>query len=376
MKKLLIDVNSIVPYYLNGKMTGIGRTTLELIQALGKIKNLPFEVTLYSQNMKGIGARNTKLPFKYLHFYYPNTENYNKLLAKTPLKEWCTGYDLMHIPHNFDHLHRPERCLITLHDALFMKMQEQAFGHDKMKLTVPPLMHQCAHIVTCSGSSKRDIIETMGISPEKVDVIYWGVKHEIFHPLPQESVSTYLQQQELGNSYFLSVSCNAERKRTDILVRGFLDFCKYQQSKHDLVLVWRNPPKTLLEEINRHPAKGRIHFVSQVSDAELAMLYNGASALFFPSVYEGFGLPILEAMACGTPIFTCRNSSLSEIGGDAVFYLDEPIEKSIPQTMKKWEEGTFSHQENIKEGLIRSQLFTWEKTATAYVNLYEWLLNP
>lgn len=376
MKRLLIDVNSLVPYYLNGKMTGIGRTTLELVQALGKLKNPPFEITLYSQNMKGIGAKNTRLPFKYCHFYYPNREKYNKLLAKTSLKEWCTGYDLMHIPHNFDYLHRPERCLITLHDALFMKMQEEAFGHDKMKRLVPPLMHQCAHIATCSVSSKRDIIETMGIDPEKIDVIYWGIKHDIFHPLPKEEVSAYLQSQKLEHPYFLGVSCNAERKRTHILVRCFLDFCKHQQAVHDLVLVWQTPPNELMEEIKKHPYGERIHFISLVSDEELAKLYNGASALFFPSAYEGFGLPILEAMACGTPVFTCRNSSLNEIGGDAAHYLDEPIEISIPQVMAKWEKGFPDSRRRIEEGLMRAQMFSWEKTAEAYVSLYDKLLNP
>ena len=105
MKRLLIDINSIVPYYVTGKVNGIGRTTLELIQALAGIKNLPFEVVLYSQNMKGIGGRNTGLPFKTKHLYLPHREKIDKLLARFPIKECLTGYDIMHIPHNFEYVY-------------------------------------------------------------------------------------------------------------------------------------------------------------------------------------------------------------------------------------------------------------------------------
>ena len=95
MKKLLIDANPIVPYYVFGKVNGIGRTTLELIQALAQIDNLPFEVILYSQNMKGIGGRNIGLPFKNCHVYLPHREKIDRLLAKFPMRECLTGYDLM-----------------------------------------------------------------------------------------------------------------------------------------------------------------------------------------------------------------------------------------------------------------------------------------
>ena len=224
MKRLLIDVNSIVPYYVTGKVTGIGRTTLELIQALAKIPELPFEVTLYSQNMKGIGGRNTGLPFKNKHLYLPHREKVDRLLARFPVREWFTGYDLMHIPHNFEYVYRPDKCVVTLHDALFMKMQESVFEHEKMKQIVPPFMHQCKHIITCSEASKRDIVETMGVNPEKITVIYWGVKHDIFFPQKDKlSVRDKLQSKfKLSNPYFLSVSCNAERKRTDVLVRSYI----------------------------------------------------------------------------------------------------------------------------------------------------------
>lgn len=372
MKKLLIDVDSIVPYYVFGKVNGIGRTTLELIQALSKIGALPFETELYSQNMKGIGGRNTGLPFKNRHLYLPHRENVDRLLARFPVREWLTGYDLMHIPHNFEYVHRPDKCVVTLHDALFMKIQETAFDHGKMRRLVPPFMHQCRHIITCSEASKRDIVETMGIAPEKITVIYWGVKHDIFYPqndklAVKESINTKFK---LSAPYFLSVSCNAERKRTDVLVRSYLALSRQQQLQHDLVLVWGNPPQSLMDEIQQSGFSRRIHFLKNISDADLSLLYNGAKALFFPSSYEGFGLPILEAMACGTPVVTSNNSSLGEIASDAAIYLSEPVFESLIDAMERLEKDMIEVDSLIKKGLNRASDFTWTKTAHATVQVY------
>lgn len=376
-KRLLIDINSIVPYYVSGRLNGIGRTTLELIQALSKVPDLPFEIVLYSQNMKGIGGRNTGLPFKNKHLYLPHREKIDRLLARFPVREWFTGYDLMHIPHNFEYVYRPDRCVVTLHDALFMKMQESAFEHEKMKQIVPPFMHQCKHIITCSEASKRDIVETMGIQPEKITVIYWGVKHDIFFPQKDKlSVRDKLQSKfKLSNPYFLSVSCNAERKRTDVLVRSYITLSNKQPLSHDLVLVWGNPPISLLEEVKNSRVTNRIHFLKNISDEDLALLYNGADAMFFPSSYEGFGLPLLEAMACGTPVVTCHNSSLGEIAGDAALYLDEPVLNSLMEVIMKFEQHKLEPDSMIEKGLERAALFNWEKTAKDTIQVYSKMLN-
>lgn len=377
MKKLLIDANPIVPYYVFGKVNGIGRTTLELIQALAQIDNLPFEVTLYSQNMKGIGGRNTKLPFKNCHVYLPHREKIDKLLAKFPVRECLTGYDLMHIPHNFEYVHRPEKCVVTLHDALFMKIQEKAFEHEKMKVIVPPFIQKCKHVITCSNASKKDIIETMEIAPEKVSVIYWGVKHDIFYPQPNKTrIKQELQSKfNIANPFYLSVSCNAERKRTDVLVNSYLTLLKDKQITHDLVLVWGNPPQTLLNEIKRSGFQTRIHFLKNISDTDLALLYNGATAMFFPSSYEGFGLPLLEAMACGTPVVTCRNSSLDEIAGEAAIYLEEPVSESLINTLNDIEQNHFDFNTLIEKGIKRAKDFNWKETAEKMVLVYSKALN-
>lgn len=377
MKKLLIDVNSIVPYYVSGKINGIGRTTLELIQALADIDDLPFEIELYSQNMKGIGGRNIGLPFECSHFYLPHRDKLNKILARYPIREWFTGYDIMHIPHNFEYVHRPEKCIVTLHDALFMHIQEKTFAHEKMKEIVPPFISQCRHIITCSEHSKKDIVETMGVDPQKISVIYWGVKHEVFFPMQvsKEMLVNDLSLPLRNTGYFLSVSCNNERKRTNVLVESYLKYGEFESPVNDLVLVWSNPPKELIEKIAYSKVKDHVHFLSNISDNQLSLLYNGATALFFPSMFEGFGLPLLEGMACGTPIVTCRNSSLDEIGGEVAFYLSDPIDEGIIEMMKIFNADSVDCRQRVKAGIKRASLFTWERTAEQTVKVYEKSLN-
>jgi glycosyltransferase involved in cell wall biosynthesis len=373
MKRILLDVNSIVPYLVSGRTTGIGRTTMELVEALANYsKELPFKISLYSQNMKGIGAKDLNSPFDSVHFYVPNREKYNKILAYTPLKEWCSPYDLMHLPHNFGYFHQPEKTLVTLHDALFMRIEEKAFNHKQMREQVPALMHKCKGIITCSEASKRDIVDTMQIDPQKIDVVYWGVKHEVFYFLPDKEKLSHLlsTMMDIRKPYFLSVSCNAERKNTHHLVEAYLNLCK-QNPENDLVLVWGNPPEFVIQMIQKSGYENRVQFVSNISDSELAFLYNGATAMIFPSSYEGFGLPILEAMACGCPVVTCNNSSLSEVGGNAALYLNTSAISDIEILLAGFENNDFNLHELKEKSIVQATKFNWQNTAIKHIDVYK-----
>lgn len=376
MKRLLIDVNSAVPYFVKGTVNGIGRATIELVRVLSKIDNLPFEVMLYSQNIKGVGFDATT-PFRQKHLYLRNNATWNRCLAKWPIREWLTGYDLMHIPHNFEYVHRPERCIVTIHDALFMKMDDPVFDYSVIRQRVPELARRCRHIITCSDSSKRDIMETMDIPEEKITVVYWGYDKDIFRPLDdQDSLQQKIAKRfGVQRPYLFTLSCQAKRKRADVLLECFIDYCAKGDCPFDLVMLWSNPPARLLQLAEARKVSDRLHFIKNVGDEELTMLYNGATAMFFPSQYEGFGRPLMEAMACGTTVVTCRNSSLEEIAGDAAIYLDEPVSESIPIVMSGLAEGKYPIAELRHKGLRRAQTFSWERFAKQMVTVYKQCLD-
>lgn len=368
-KRLCIDINSLIPLYL-GRYGGVARTTLDLIRSLDKMKdNIPFEIILYSQNMKGIKGENFDFSFKSKHLYVPNRKEYNEILKTIPLKELFLNYDLMHIPHNYDWAVNPQKTVITLHDALFFSYPEEFLGHDYARKYYPKLAQACKGIVTCSQSSKNDIVKYMNVPEEKVTVIYWGISNEIFFPESDENVKLFKEKYQIRNPYFTMVSCVTGRKNTISLIRSFSQYRK-EGGKNDLVLLWKNPPLEILKEFAEEINEKQIHFLSGLNEVDLRCLYSGAASSFFPSKYEGFGLPVLESLACGTPVVTCSNSSLGEIGGTMAFYTEPEDLDKMSQYMLDFE----SNKESVfraKDEMVRyAGEFSWEKTAKKYVEFY------
>lgn len=369
MKRLLIDANPVVPYFVSGHVSGIGRTTKELIEALAKVPDLPFEIMLYSQNMKGIGGRNLDVPFKNRHLYLPNRGPVNKVLSHLPVREWLARYDIMHITHNFEYVAHPEKCIVTLHDAMFYSYPEDFFNCEFARQNYYKLARKAKAIITCSENSKREILEYMNVPEEKISVIPWGVNRNLLYP---HEVKT--NKWSGSEPYFTSVSCDRGRKNTINLLKAYREFAK-DIPLHHLILVWRNPTPEALELADKSELKGKVHFASNLSNEELADIYAGATASFFPSRYEGFGLPILESMACGTPVVTCANSCLPEVGGEAAIYVDPDDTVAMRGWMEKFESGSIDMNALVKKSILQAEKFTWERCALETIEVYKKCLD-
>jgi glycosyltransferase involved in cell wall biosynthesis len=369
--KILIDANPIVPYYALGRNNGIGRTCIELIKALDKIRDeLPFEIELYTQNVKGVSGRSLNTNFKSHHVYLRNTSFGINLAKKLRLREIISNYTLQHITHNCENVVDPSKCIVTVHDAMFMKLDVDNFDYDKARTIYPKFIRNCKHVITCSEYSKKDIIELIGVPEENISVIPWGIDHDIFFEEKNKDDIRIRLRNEFGlnSPYFLSVSCDAERKRTDKLIETYL---KLDNPHNDLVLVWANPP----ENIKRICENTRIHLISDISNDALRMLYNCATAAINPTSYEGFGLPILEAMACGCPTITCHNSSLPEVGKDIAIYIDEPIELNLPKLMHQLDMNEIDTRSRVHAGIIWANTFQWEYTSRQTAKVYAKVLG-
>jgi len=369
-KRVCIDINSIVPLSHRGYLSGVGRTTLELVEAFAAIKEeLPFELILYTQNIKGVTAKTFNLPFESKHIYLRNKPEYSKVIQFLRLKEILINYDLFHIPHNFGYTARPDKTVLTIHDAMFFSYSESFLGHDFARENYPQLAKKCKGIVTCSESSKRDIVEYMNVAEEKVTVIPWGVSDKQFFPESEEIIKQVCQKYEIRNNYFIMASCDIGRKNTELLMENYRNYIR-EKGQYDLVLIWKNPPTRLLEKYKEEIENKHIHFVGGISDADLRALYSGAIASFFPSKYEGFGLPILESLACGTSIVTCRNSSLPEIGKETAFYVSEDSSTEMADLMLEFERGKYDLKEQKSKALKHVQKYSWKNAAEAYIQFY------
>ena len=370
-KRLLIDANSTIVRKGQSYIPGVGRTTLDLIRALAQIDDLPFEIVLYSQTVRGRRLQYYKLPFKSINFPLPGNSRMRKVTGTLPIRELFIGYDLLHIPHNFDYVYAPEKTVVTIHDAMFFSYPEDFLGHASARERYPELARKCKAIVTCSRSSKNDIVHYMNIPPEKVTVIPWGVNTDTFYPQNGDDSSRYLRDTfGINRPYFFSVSCDVGRKNTISLARAYKKFLE-ERANHDLVLVWKSPPDEYIKECSREIGNKRIHILKSVTDDELRMLYSNATAMFFPSKYEGFGLPVLESMACGTPVVTCRNSSLHEAGGDAALYTGPDDIDHMVAIMEQFDSGNYDIMKLRSISLEHAKKYSWEKTARAYTRFYE-----
>ena len=361
MKRVAIDVNSVMPLYSRNWISGIGRTTKELVEEFDRTENLPFEIMLYSQNTKGISGKRIGLHFASRHLYLPHKPTVNRLIGMTHLRELATGYDLLHIPHNFEWVRRPEKTVVTIHDALFFAQPDEVYDYEYAQRTYPTLARRCRAIITCSESSKRDIVKYMDVAEDKVFVCPWGYRKDLFHPN---------KGKKTGYPYFLCVSCSTGRKNTMAVVKAYETLLK-QKPMHELVLVWPNTPDAVLEYCNQSHLRNHIYITTDVDDERLSVLYNEATALFFPSRYEGFGLPVLESMACGTPVVTCRNSSLPEVGGDAAFYVDPDDIDAMRLYMERFEQGELRKSELSQRCIEQASKFSWQRCAEQTIDIYK-----
>lgn len=370
MKKLLIDANPCVPFLVSGRVNGIGRTNIELIKALDAIPpdEIPFDIELYTQNVRGVSAKQLKTRFRTRHAYLRDNQRGNVIAKRLRIRELLSHYDLMHITHNYHDVAHPERCIVTAHDAFYMKFEDDRFNYAAMRETHPEFLRKCRHIITCSEYSKHDIVETMDIHPGKITVIPWGIDHSNFYVEKESEAKQFVYKKfGINHPFFLSVSCDAGRKRTPQLIEAFLN----NSSVHHLLLVWNDIPADI--EV-RCKSCDRIDILSNISNEDLRHLYNAASASFNPSKYEGFGLPVLEAMACGCLCVTCNNSSIPEVGGNSVVYLDEPIEQSLSEIIRVLDKNSHMFLSKQESGPGQARKFTWNATAIKTLEVYKQLL--
>lgn len=232
-------------------------------------------------------------------------------------------------------------------------------------------------IITISKSSKNDIIKAYGVSEDKVVVIYPGIKSEIQNSKSETNSKVKMQNSKslkekygIKGNYILFVGTLQPRKNVERLIEAF-SIIKNKNIK--LVIIGKKG--WMYEEILKAPKKyevgDKVLFLENVTDEELPVFYQNALCFVLPSLYEGFGLPILEAMKYGCPVLTSNVSSLPEAGGDAALYFDpqntEDIAKKIDQVIS--DENLRS--EMIKKGYQQNKKFSWEKTARETLKVLE-----
>ena len=281
--------------------------------------------------------------------------------------------DLLHCPVNVAPLLSPIPTVLTIHDLSFLRYPETFAPAKRRYLTAMTGIsaRRARLVMTDSEHTRRDVIRLLGVPAARVRTVYPGVT-EAFHPFPAGEVDKFRQRQGMPERFFLHVGTLQPRKNLERLIDAFGAFAQRSNLPHALVLVggkgWLY--EGLLARARQVDVERRIHFVGYAAPADLPLWYAAAEALVFPSLYEGFGFPLLEAMACGTPVLSSTASCLPEVAGDAAVLFDPLDVSSIADAMVRIAQEPERRQDLAARGLERAARFTWASTARHVLAAY------
>lgn len=262
----------------------------------------------------------------------------------------------------------------TIHDLAFKRYPETFPPYLRLKLNVllDAVVRRADKLIAVSASTKRDLLEYFPhLSEDKIKVIHHGFDADFFGTrISSEELNVELMKRVKlkAGSYLLYVGALQPRKNLVRLIRAF-EIAKRHHSEMRLVLAgepaWLS--ESIIEAREQSPFKNDIILTGRVSFEELRALYQGARLFVFPSLYEGFGIPVLEAFASGLPVLTADNSSLREVGGDAALYCDAGSEPDIAEKLEQLWQDAALRETLIEKGRERLQQFSWDKCAQATI---------
>jgi len=363
---------------------GIGRYTREMVNALAKLSSGDSFAPNYRLFVADAGKVSLpSLPGR--NFRWSASRLTERRLARLwyrlrlplPINYWTGPIDLFHAADFILPPVKPSaKTIVTIHDLSFVREPDSVMPGMSAHLNkwVPQSVEKADHVIAVSKATGHDLINLYHTPPEKISVLYHGVTPK-FKPVRDKSrLAAVRQKYGLGSSPFiLSVGTIQPRKNHRRLIRAF------GQLDHQYSLVIAGEKGWLYQEIFKEVARlglqNRVHFTGFVDDADLPALYSAATLFAYPSLYEGFGLPVLEAMACGTPVVTANQSSLPEVAGTAGLMVDPKKTDAIASAMAQVLTNPDLHKKLSDAGQIQATKFTWAAMAQNLLELYKSLLG-
>ena len=349
-----------------GNQSGTGRYTEELIRHLAAMDGGPDLTVWWPADVPAPAWKDA------VRLIPQRRGLWNRLQMERKVQRVLPDYDVVHYPASIGPLDGGPNVVVTVHDCIFLRHPEW-FRWERAayyRWAGSRSARRAARIIADSEATARDVRECMGIARDRIDVIPLGVD-SAFAPATPEACAAARVRYSLPDRYFLYVGTLEPRKNLARLVRAWDSVAA--ELPEDLVIAGRDGWKTagIHAAIQAAKHRDRIHLPGFIAQDDLPAVLTGARAFTWPSLYEGFGLPVLEAMACGTPVLTSNTSSLPEVTGGNALHVNPDLESEIADALRRLSNDESLYTQLATNGPTHAATFTWQRCAQATLAVYE-----
>ncbi|MBI2448227.1 glycosyltransferase family 4 protein [Candidatus Microgenomates bacterium] len=288
--------------------------------------------------------------------------------------------DIFYVPYYFaSPFFKKTRLIITVFDLIhfFYPGMQKSFTrkmYHYIRLAPKMVFAKATKIVTISMNTSRDLVRQFKVPTKKIKLIPMGVSDN-FRVLDKKKTKDFIKEKfNVTKSYILYVGRNEPHKNIKALVLAYYYLPDDLKDRYQLIIAGKEDIRygePIRDTIKRYGLEKLVTFTGYVDESDLPFIYNGASVFVFPSFYEGFGLPILEAMACGVPVVASNYSSLPEVGGEAALYADPYDVKKISKNIESILSSQILKEEMIKKGFEQVKNFTWFSATNSLIECFE-----
>jgi glycosyltransferase involved in cell wall biosynthesis len=270
-------------------------------------------------------------------------------------------------------IHCPK--MVTVHDLTYFTNPERHLFLKRyyFQFFIKQACKKADSILTVSINTENDLIKMLGCDPQKITVTQLGVDDRFYNCLPDSELQVIKQKYGLPDAYTLFIGLVEPRKNVPLLIRAYLNLLEQEAITQDLVIGgrWGWESKQILDELEQHPQRSKIHFIGYFDEADKPAIYQLADIFVYPTAYEGFGLPVLEAMASATPVITTHVSSIPEIIGDQGLLIQPDDQEALENAMKTMLNSSSLRDEFLANARLRSREFSWKSMVDRTLQAYE-----